>query len=92
MSKNKLHEKVRNLNGGGKQKVAIVRALLCRPDIFIADEPTSSLDNQTTQRIISNLKSFSSKIALIIVTHRDEPLSLVDRTYKIINGKSEPLN
>ena len=87
-----LGERGASLSGGQRQRIGLARALYRKPKLLVLDEPTSSLDNQTTQRIISNLKSFSSKIALIIVTHRDEPLSLVDRTYKIINGKSEPLN
>ena len=86
-----LGEKGASLSGGQRQRIGLARALYRKPKLLVLDEPTSSLDHQTTQRIISNLKSFSSKIALIIVTHRDEPLSLVNRTYKITKGKSEPL-
>ena len=70
--KNKLHEKVRNLNGGGKQKVAIVRALLCRPDIFIADEPTSSLDKENAKRLYEVLNFYNQKMGMSVLwaTHQ----------------------
>lgn len=70
----RLHLKVNDANGGLKQKVAIIRSLLTRPDIFIADEPTSSLDLDNTQRLfdILNLYNIKRGMTVIWATHNKD--------------------
>lgn len=59
--------KMRNANGGLKQKVAIIRSLLTKPDVFIADEPTSSLDAQNAKKIFDILNLYNVKRGLTVV-------------------------
>ncbi len=62
-----LHRKVSSLNGGLKQKVAIMRALLPGPNLLVADEPTSALDFESTKKLYDVLAYYNSKRALSIV-------------------------
>ena len=75
--KQNLSKKVRELNGGAKQKVAIIRGLLTRPDIFIADEPTSSLDRENAKRLYEVLKFYNQKMSMTVLwaTHQVELIS-----------------
>ncbi len=59
------------LSGGQKQRVAIARALANRPDVLLCDEPTSSVDPQTTGTILGFLKEINERfgITIVIVTH-----------------------
>ncbi|OUR97459.1 hypothetical protein A9Q84_08470 [Halobacteriovorax marinus] len=65
---------VKNANGGLKQKIAIIRALLSRPDIIICDEPTSSLDSECARKIfeILNLYNVKRKLTVIWASHNKE--------------------
>jgi ABC-type ATPase involved in cell division len=65
--KSRLNLKMREANGGLKQKVAIVRSLLTRPDLFIADEPTSSLDAENSKKIFDLLNLYNVKRGMTIV-------------------------
>ena len=63
----RLHLKIYQANGGLKQKVAITRALLTKPDIFMADEPTSSLDSDNAQRIFDVLNLYNNKKGMTVI-------------------------
>ncbi len=67
-----LDKKLTKLNGGAKQKTAIIRALLSRPDIFLADEPTSALDRENAKRLYEVLKFYNQKMGMTVVwaTHQ----------------------
>ena len=67
----KAKSSVMTLSEGEAQRVSIARALANSPKLILADEPTSSLDDENTEKVIDLLKSQASKIdaALIIVTH-----------------------
>ena len=60
------------LSGGQKQRLAIGRALIKKPSVIIADEPTGALDQATGDQIFRILKALSSEILVIIATHDEE--------------------
>ena len=67
---NKIKEYPKNLSGGEKQRVAIIRALMENPKIILFDEPTSSLDPQMTQEVLDLMKRLSNlNITIIVVSH-----------------------
>ncbi len=69
-----LNRKMEDCNGGMKQKVAMIRALLSRPTALLADEPTSSLDKDNSYRLFEVLNHFNHKRGLTLVwaTHNKE--------------------
>ena len=88
--KDRLHLKINDANGGLKQKVAIIRALLTRPDVLIADEPTSSLDIDNTRRLFDVLNLYNVKRGLTVVwaTHNKDLIkSFTGRIIHLDNGR-----
>lgn len=69
-----LNRKIDDCNGGMKQKVAMIRALLSKPTALLADEPTSSLDKESSYRLFEVLNHFNHKkgLTLIWATHNKE--------------------
>lgn len=67
------------LSGGQRQSVAVARALLLAPPVYIMDEPTNSMDNSTEEGFKQRFASQIGTRTLILVTHRASLLSLVDR-------------
>jgi len=70
----RLEHKPHSTNGGMRQKIAIIRALLSRPDILIADEPTSSLDFDNSRKLfeVLNLYNLKRKLTVIWASHNRE--------------------
>jgi putative ABC transport system ATP-binding protein len=76
------------LSGGQKQRVAIARALVTNPKVIIADEPTGSLDTNSTQEIMSLLRILNQEgKTIIIVTHDMQIAKECDRIIELIDGK-----
>jgi len=74
---NKSYKMPHELSGGEQQRIVIARALLNRPELIIADEPTGNLDPETGEQIINHLYSISKDgTAVIVATHN---LSMLDR-------------
>lgn len=70
----------RGLSGGQKQLVAFTRLLLTKPNVFLLDEPTASMDNRQEQRCLQVLqKELTNNQTFIISTHKTALLDLVDR-------------
>jgi len=83
-----LTKKVNRLSGGQKQHMAIARAIVNRPKLILADEPTGSLDSATAQSILDMLKDIHSQgTAILIVTHDRDIACQRDRTHYIEDGR-----
>lgn len=88
--KDRLNLKINQANGGLQQKVAIIRSLLTRPDILIADEPTSSLDTDNARRLFDVFNLYNAKRGLTVVwaTHNKELIkSFTGRIIHLDNGR-----
>ena len=75
-----------NLSGGQKQRILIARAILQDAPIFIMDEFTSAIDIETETKIWSNLQPILAKKTCIMITHRMQLLSSIDRILFFENG------
>lgn len=77
------------LSGGGQQYAAIARALMTRPAIILADEPTGSLDAKTSQNVAGLLKMTVDVFhqTLIMITHNPELAQLADHVVCLQNGR-----
>ena len=75
------------LSGGQKQTINLARSLIHKPEILLLDEPTSSMDQGTEQKVISSLREFCKEKTMLIVTHRNPILAMVDRVFVIEDGK-----
>ena len=74
------------LSGGQKQTINLARSLIHKPEILLLDEPTSSMDQGTEQKVVTSLDKFCKEKTMIIVTHRNPILALVDRVFVMENG------
>ncbi|MCP4924296.1 MAG: type I secretion system permease/ATPase [bacterium] len=75
------------LSGGQRQAIAIARAILKDPPIYLLDEPTAMMDQGSEARLVARLKDVFVGKTIILVTHRNSLLSLVDRLIVIDGGK-----
>ena len=77
------------LSGGEQQRVSIARAIVNKPKILYADEPTANLDSETSKTILNVLKDLNknSKQTIIMVTHEPDYAKLGDRTIVMLDGK-----
>lgn len=74
-----LKERGEGLSGGQRQSISLARAMLHNPSVIILDEPTSSMDQGTEASVLMGLKAWGAERTMIIVTHRNSILDLVDR-------------
>jgi ABC-type lipoprotein export system ATPase subunit/ABC-type antimicrobial peptide transport system permease subunit len=82
------NRKIYELSGGEKQRVGIARALVKKPKMILADEPTGSLDSKTGSDVMSLLKEISREILVVFVTHnREYALKYADRIIEVEDGK-----
>ncbi|MCX7749832.1 MAG: ABC transporter ATP-binding protein/permease [Clostridia bacterium] len=76
-----------NLSGGEKQRIAIARALIKRPAIFIFDEPTSALDPENEEIIKQLLKDISSQSTVLVIAHKENLILDADRVFILEKGQ-----
>lgn len=78
----------RQLSGGQQQRVAIGRALMTRPMLILADEPTGNLDSHNSAEVISLLKTASKRYqqTIIMITHNRSIASTADRVLQVSDG------
>ncbi len=76
------------LSGGQQQRVSIARALVLKPPLILADEPTGSLDSETETELLQFIKELNQEmgITFLIITHDDEVAAIGDRTITISDG------
>ena len=82
-----ISERGDSVSGGQKKCIAVARALVTEPNILILDEPTGGTDQTTERTIIESLSEFMKGRTLIVVTHRNSLLALVDRIIVVDRGK-----
>ncbi|MEG3768054.1 type I secretion system permease/ATPase [Alteromonas sp. 14N.309.X.WAT.G.H12] len=75
------------LSGGRRQAVALARAMVRNPSIYLLDEPTSAMDSATEKQVCGLIKAKVANKTLLLVTHRQALLSLVDRIIVIDKGR-----
>lgn len=80
------------ISGGQRQRVALARAFYHDREILIMDESTSSLDKNTEQEIVSEIKSLKGKITMIIISHSISTIEHCDKVYRIEDGHLELSN
>ena len=87
----RLHHKPKELSGGEMQRAAIARALINRPRVLLADEPTGNLDAANGQHIMQLLRDLNRQegLTIVMVTHNLDLVQDTDRVVRLFNGKVE---
>lgn len=79
------------LSGGERQRIAVARALAQKPALLILDEPTSAVDPETEEILLSSFEKLSKEIAIIAISHQHNITRISDQVFKIKNGKLVPV-
>ena len=85
----RLEHRSTELSGGEQQRAAIARALINRPEILLADEPTGNLDSRTGEDILQLFRDIRSErpdCSLIMITHNAEIAAMADRSAVLADG------
>lgn len=82
------------LSGGEQQRVAVARALVLKPRVILADEPTGNLDPATGESILEILLDLNQQlgVTMVVVTHSEKLAAAMDRTLRLDNGKLTELS
>ena len=81
------------LSGGEQQRTAVARALVHRPRVLLADEPTGNLDSASGAEVLRRLDELrrEERAALLLVTHDDNVATLADRVVRLRDGRVEAI-
>lgn len=91
--KDRMVHKPNELSGGQRQRVAVARALVNRPSIILADEPTGNLDTSTSMEIMALFAEIQEAgNTVILVTHEEDIAACANRIVRLRDGKVEPAN
>lgn len=84
----RMHHKPNELSGGQQQRVSIARAMVGKPNILLADEPTGALDTHSGEEILKLFKEFNEDgITIIVITHDQEVADVAEKVVTIRDGK-----
>ena len=86
--KDRAHHKPNALSGGEQQRVAVARALINKPSVLLADEPSGNLDSKNADELHQLLLNLNSEMkqSCIIVTHNKDLAEQADRKLTMIDG------
>lgn len=87
--KGKLGRMPQTLSGGQQQRAAIARALVTKPAILLADEPTGSLDSVTGREVMGLLRTCADRFrqTVVLVTHQEAAAQMADRVLRMSDGR-----
>lgn len=79
------------LSGGEQQRVAVARALILKPNLVLADEPTGNLDSHTADEVFALMKDLNKQLGhtFVLVTHNEKLAAQADRIVRMVDGKIE---
>ena len=82
------HHLPSQLSGGQQQRVAIGRALITRPRLILADEPTGNLDSKNSQEVMALLTRASRRYqqTILMITHNNSLTACADRVFRVVDG------
>lgn len=85
----RLNHKPKEMSGGQQQRVGIARALVARPEIIFADEPTGNLDTRTTMEVMQIIRKITKENnqTIVMVTHDPRLAAFADKIIRILDGK-----
>jgi lipoprotein-releasing system ATP-binding protein len=79
------------LSGGEQQRVAVARALILKPSLVLADEPTGNLDSHTADDVFALMKDMNKQLGhtFVLVTHNEKLAAQADRIVRMVDGRIE---
>lgn len=85
----RLEHRTGEMSGGEQQRVAVARALVLRPDLVLADEPTGNLDTHTGEDVFTLMRDLNRAkgVTFVIVTHNEALSNQADRIIRMVDGK-----
>jgi len=85
----RIHHKPNELSGGEQQRVAVARALINKPAVIFADEPSGNLDTQTAENLHNLFFQLRNEFGqtFVIVTHNEDLANMADRKITMIDGR-----
>jgi lipoprotein-releasing system ATP-binding protein len=88
----RLHHRPSQLSGGERQRAAVVRALVNRPAVLLADEPTGSLDRRSAESLADLLLELNGEegTALVVATHAPALAARMSRSLELVEGRLAP--
>ena len=77
------------LSGGEQQRVAVARALINKPSVLLADEPSGNLDSKTAKQLHQLLLDVRENFdqTIVLVTHNKDLAAISDRTLSLVDGR-----